>query len=412
MGFILPLLIALPQAATGVIAGSIVFAAIVTALFFIVAYFFQSPQLTAIAHEELAAMFFTAFIILFWVTGSAFLNGITDGLVGATMPDYTSGGEMAGFSMGHVELAIAANDVFLTKLKSLYINLYLYEVLIGFLSTISFPILTLFPGPAMISLSFMPFISLTMLSGAHTSVVESIGLLAAMLWAKEFILLFCRDIVPLILLPIGLVMRAFPFTRTTGSSIISVCFMGYFVFPLAVLLSYYMVFDLYQPSESPPVSAELSLFKTHMDQTEAETMLDDLRGASDQRQDLFDNTPLAQDATSGTACEGYEFWCSAEQLGKWAWNGVTGFFDTVKNIWLFMMGFMGDFALFREALLPTSVAAGLYDFIIREVAHVAQFIVIVVLTSIVEIIIALTMYRNISWVIGGEMELAGITKVM
>lgn len=412
MGFILPLLVALPQAATGVIAGSIMFAVIVTALFFLVAYFLQSPQLTAIAHEELAALFFTAIIILFWVSFDGFLNGMVNGLIGAETFGIDSEATFNDLTISHVELAIAANDVFISKLKNLYVNLYMYEVLIGFLSTISFPVLSLFPGPAIISLSFMPFISLSMLSSAHTSVVESIGLLAAMLWAKEFILLFCRDIIPLILLPIGLVMRAFPFSRTTGSSVISVCFMGYFVFPLAVLLSYYMVFDLYQPSESPPVPPALSLFKTQLTEAEAEDMLEEMREKSNEREELFAGTPVAQEATAGTACEGYEFWCSAENIARHAWDGIVAFKETVVNIWKFMMGFMGDFANFKESLLPTNVAAGLYDFIIREVAHVAQFIVIVVLTTVVEIIIAITMYRNISWIIGGEMELAGITKIM
>lgn len=413
MGFILPLLTTLPEAATGVIAGSLLFAVLVTSIFFMLAYFFQSPKLTAMAHEEFAALIFTAFIILFWVAGSGFLDGLTTGLVGvSSVSDYAPSGEIGGLSVSHMELAVAANEIFITKLKSLYINLYLYEVLIGFLSTISFPVFSWLAGPAMISFTFMPFISLSMLSSAHTAVVEAIGLLAAMLWAKEFILIFCRDVIPLILLPIGIVLRAFPLSRTTGSSIISVCFMGYFVFPLAVLLSYFMVFDLYEPVEPPPVPSALSLFKTHFTQEDAENLITEARGQSEEMQgDLFSARHAADEATSVGACQGIQFFCSIKKIWEGAKDAVGSFASTVKGIWLFMTGFMGDLTSFKDVLLPSSVAAGLYDFIVREVSHVAQFIVIVVLTSVIEIIIALTMYRNISWIIGGEMELAGITKI-
>jgi len=419
MGFILPLLTtSLPAASTGVIAGALFFAVVVTSLSFMIAYFFQSPRLTAMAHEELAALIFSAFIILFWIAGSGFLNGITTGVVGISgVSEYASSNDVGGLSISHIDLAIASNDIFLTKLKGLYINLYLYEVLIGFLSTISFPVLSWIAGPAMISFSLMPFISLGMLSGAHTSVVEAIGLLAAMLWAKEFILIFCRDVIPLILLPVGLVLRAFPLSRTTGSSIISVCFMGYFVFPMAVLFSYFVVFDLYEPSEPPPIPSAFSLFKTgdgeKFTQEDAEDLIEGPRSQSEHmHDDLFSAQHAAEEATSVGACEGFQFFCSISKLWQGAVSVVKGFVNTVKGIWLFMMGFMGDLTSFSDILFPSSVAAGLYDFIIREVTHVAQFIVIVVLTSIVEIIIAITMYRNISWIIGGEMELAGITKVM
>ncbi len=414
MGLILPLLVTLPQSATAMIAASLMFAVVITASFFLLAYFFQSPQITAMAHEELAALIFTGFIILFWVAGDGFFNGITNGAIGATAPALPEGTPPPELSVGHVQFAIAATDIFRSKVQSLYISLYLYEVLIGFLSTISFPIGTLFPGPAIISFSLMPFIALSMLSGAHTTVVESIGLVMAMIWVKEFILLFCRDIVPLILLPVGLVLRAFPLSRTTGSSIISVCFATYFVFPLAVLFSYYMIFDVYEPTEAPPVPSVITIFKTHMSEEEGTAMVEGARGKSHEMEEIFGQTPIAETAATTSVCSGNELLCSLENIGRFAYDLGKGFITTVKNIWLFMMGFMGDFhqGLWDNPMLPSNVASGLYYFIIKEVSHVAQFIVLVVITSVIEIIITITMYRNISMIIGGEMELAGITKIV
>ena len=51
------------------------------------------------------------------------------------------------------------------------------------------------------------------------------------------------------LLPLGLVMRAFPFFRATGSSIIALSFALYFVLPFAIILSNYLIFDIYQPAD-------------------------------------------------------------------------------------------------------------------------------------------------------------------
>jgi len=416
MGFPLPLLIilqVLPQAATGMIAGSLMFAVIITALFFLLAAFFQSPNLKAVANEELAALIFTAFIIMFWVTSEGVLNGITNGIVGITVS--TPGTAPHPFSVTHVDLAIIATDIFRAKMQNLYINLYLYEVLIGFLSTISFPIGTIFPGATMISFSLMPFISLSMLSAAHTSVVEAIGLVMAMIWAKEFILLFCRDIIPLILLPIGIVLRAFPLSRTTGSSIIAVCFVGYFVFPLASLFSYYLIFDIYEPVEEIHVPSTISLFKSQFGEGDAQGTLDSARAESEKREEMFGEDAIADRAMSGTPCEGQNrFLCSLENIAKWGYDMAKTAINVFKSIWMFMMGLMGDFHqnLFVNPLLPSNVASGLYYFIIKEVTHVSQYLVAVVFTSIIEIIISITMYRNISWIIGGEMELAGITKIV
>jgi len=411
MDFVLPLLVTLPQAATGMIAGALGFSIIVTAIFFIVAYFFQSPQLTAVAHDEFAALIFTAIIIFVWITGDGFFNGIISGLIGIAIP---GGPQVSGLSVTHVELALQANAVFKSKLLSLYTNLYLYEILIGFLSTISFPIGAIFSGPAIVSFSFMPYISLGMLSNIHTSVVESIGLLIAAVWVKEFLLFFCEYVVPLILLPIGIFLRAFPFSRTTGSSIIALCFAAYFVYPFSVLFSYYTVFDLYHPSEPPPMLSSFSLFKTSIDQSTGEHAITEMRNESKTREELFRSEPLAEQAASGDLyCSGHEILCSFERLWKGAYRLTKEFITTAISIWKFMMGFTGDFySGLAGPFLPSNTAAGLYYFIVREVSHVGQFIVLMMITSIIEIIITITMYRNIAWVIGGEMELAGITKLV
>jgi len=396
-----------------VIMSSLFFAGTVAAIFYLVAYFLESPQLKAVANEELAAFLFSIFIILFWVTSDSFFNGIVIGLLGGSLPaDYTIPG--GTLTSAHVHYAVATTTIFIEKLKDLYFTMYLYEILIGFLSTISFPMGMLFSGPAIVSFSFMPFASLGMLSNAHTSVVETIGLLTAAVFAKEFVLIFVRDAIPLIFLPLGLVLRAFPFSRTTGSSIIAVCFAAYFVFPMAVLFSHYVIFDMYEPDELIYTPSFVSPFKTSMTQDQLEEFQRGTEQEGRNLQDQYAQTPVVEQVATTDECAGHEILCGPLKLIKGIWKAGASFFSTVWNVWLFMMGFMGDFlwSAGNNPIMPTSSSAGLYHFIIKEVEHVSQFVVVVMVMTVIELIITLTMYRNIATLIGGEAELAGITKLV
>ena len=79
-----------------------------------------------------------------------------------------------------------------------------------------------------------------------------------------------------------------------------------------------------------------------------------------------------------------------------------------------MMGLTGDFFFtgFNNPLLPASASAGLYHFLIMEITTVSPYLILIMLTTVIEIVITVTMYRNVSLLIGGEAELIGLTKVV
>jgi len=431
MEFLLPLLLSMPPAAMAAISVSLGFAVIFTALFYFSAYFFQSPQLMAVSKEELSALIFSAVIIMFWMTMDVVLNQAANGLlISAIPPDVAArmpgGSEVAGLSATHVDLAYSCLEVLFIKLKDMYTNLYLFEVLIGFLSTVSFPIGSPVPAVNVISLSLAPFTGLVLLSNAHTTVVEAIGYAMTLIWAKQFILLFCRDIIPILLLPLGLVMRAFPFFRTTGSSVIALSFVGYFVLPFAILLSNYMIFDLYEPSEFAYTPEHASMFSGTTStggEVSASDVDDSLQHArtgshTEEMVDLFSRRPAAEEVTTdGGACHGNavrRVLCGGWNIIRGAASAAVELARTAWNIGVFMVGMTGDFVLtaFNNPLMPASVSAGLYYFIIQEVATLGQFLILVIVTSVLEIIIAVTMYRNIALVIGGELDIAGLTKII
>lgn len=425
MHMLLPLLlISLPASAGPIIAVSLMFGVFVTACLYILSYALQNPQLIAVAKEELAALFFSVFIILFWLISDVTVNGLASGLLLSSVPSaYASGlggaGASTSLTSSHVTLGLASLEVLYERLKAMYIDLYLFEALIGFLSTISFPVASPLPAVNLISISLAPFTGLVLLSNAHTVVVEAIGYMVTLVWAKQFILLFAKDSVPLIILPLGLVLRAFPFFRTTGSSIIALAFALYFVFPFALLLSNYLIFDIFQPVDFTYTPVSSSYFGTDRSATDIESGI--VSGSNSEVQDLvdtFQSNDVSQQAMSGGGdCDGGSFaqaFCGLWRITVGAWEAVKSFFVTVFRIWKFMVGMTGDFffTAFNNPLLPGSASAGLYYFIIQEVATVSPFIILIMMSTVIEIIITITMYRNISILIGGEAEIVGITKIV
>jgi|SRR5208283_2858052 len=425
MEVLLPLLLTLPPGAAGLIGIALGLSILVVAVFFLAAGFFQSAELTAMAREELAALIFTVFILMFWIGSDAILNGMSTGVVLSSLPPSLqsvfqpspgSSGEIQGLAESHIQLALAGVSIIEDKLIDQYKELYLFEALIGFLSTISFPIASPFPAIAIISFSLAPFTGLTLLSNAHTVIVEAIGYLITVMEAKEFILLFARDAVPLLLFPLGLVLRAIPFYRKTGSSVIAVSFALYFVFPFATILTNYLIFDIYQPADFAYMPAMASYFSTSSQQ-DTQNKVTAAAGQGNSISTAFESTDLVDTGVNSNQCGGSipsHLLCSAENIIGGVAGAVKSFAGTVLQIWRFMMGMSGDFAytLLANPVMPSSASAGLYFFLIQEVVTVSQFIILIMVTIVLEIIFTITMYRNISVIIGGEAELVGVTKII
>ncbi|NYZ74007.1 hypothetical protein H0O00_02605 [Candidatus Micrarchaeota archaeon] len=425
MEVLLPLLITLPAPAWGMIMVSLSFSIAVVALNFMIAYGLQSPQMTAIAREELAALIFTAFILLFWGGSDEIFNAMSNGLLLSSLPPEFQQGISMGppdvLTSNHINIALATTEILVNKLKDCYIDLYLYEALIGFLSTISFPLGSPLPAVNIISFSVAPFTGLAMLSNAHTMVVEAIGYLITVLWAKQFILIFARDAVPVLVLPLGLIFRAFPFYRRTGSSLIAISFAMYFVMPFAFILSNFLIFDIYQPPDFTYMPSTASFFGTDRNQKGPGGVEEQLMAGRKESDDIlkaFSAPSAVEQATTGNSeCAGNALWqllCSFGNYLSSALSTVGGFIGTVWNTWRFMVGMTGDFFFsgFNNPLMPASASAGLFYFIIKEVTLVAPLMIIVMLVTVFEIIITITAFRSVSLAIGGEAELVGITKVV
>jgi len=417
------LLLSLPPAAGAAIAVAVGLSVFIVGLMFMMAYALQMPEMVALAREELASLLLTVFIIIFFLGSDQLLNSIVNGILTMSLPPsyqvYITSGS-GSITHSHIDLALGTLGLIIQKLKAQYLDLYLFEILIGFLSTISFPLGSPIPAVNVISFSVAPFGGLTLLSNAHTIVVEAIGYLITMLWAKEFLLQFARDAVPLILFPVGLAMRAVPFFRRTGSSIIALSFAMYFIMPFSVIFTSYLIFDAFHPVDFSYTPSTASYFGTTRSNKDVS---DDISsGYNDRTKDLLgqffspsvvgEASDQATDPCTGNAVS--RAMCSVTGVVTSIWGAAKNLVATIWNIWKFMVGMTGDFFFtgFNNPLMFGSASSGLYYFIIKEVATISPFIILLIFTTLLEIIITITGYRSISMLIGGEAELTGITKVI
>jgi hypothetical protein len=381
-----------------------------------------------LAKEELAALILSIVIVGAWGMIENFLSLSTFGILCTAEQRLCQGfspPESFLYS-GQIEIAHNSLEILRVKLLTTYASLFMFEFLIGFLSTLSFPIGSPLPAVNIISLSIMPFDGLSLLSNAHTIVVEAVGYLVAAIIAKQWFLTFIKETTQMIFLPLGLVLRAFPFTRSTGSSIIAVAIALYFIYPLSVIFSNYLIFDVYfkegavdfvytqkkvgfWKTDEAPTLEELE--KYEKERKEGEKRMKEVMGLFKKHDEDIRGSVVEKSCGTGI----FRLVCSIWNFIKNTFEVAKNTLETVGKIAMFMWSFGGDLfdmVITENKLLPTSAAAGLYDFIIDEVVNISQFVVFVVVMSVVEIIITVTMYRNIALMIGGEVEIIGLSKLV
>ena len=135
--------------------------------------------------------------------------------------------------------------VMLPRIMDGYIRMTWYEVMLSMVYTMDFSV-----SFKMRLISFnvggiMPFTGKSLLSEANIFILDAMMTVLTSFIAQNMLLKFLEVAMPHYFLPIGLMMRAIPFFRKTGSTIIAVCFAAYFVYPITILLNQH-IFNLIQ----------------------------------------------------------------------------------------------------------------------------------------------------------------------
>lgn len=361
----------------------------ISALLYMASSALQSQDLLGMAKNNLADLIMSGIIVLLFFALFGIISQIACILA-------IGGG---GFQCeDHVTAAYQSILFLRSKLISIYSQLYVYEILFGFLSTLGFsiPVPALSPATLLTmlitipSLSFSPLSGLAPISNAHTVIVELVGTALIMVLARQVILEFILRYL-FIFFALGAGLRAFSLTRKTGSSILALCAVAYFVYPLAVIFTNYLIFQAYHPTNFGVVPTAAGYCE------DPETMKNLAEDFKDERETLY-HPGLTKNTSFW-----YRFW-------QFLLDAINFLGKSIMMVLKVLFSF-NALQLFFLVLSPVAFST-FYDFLLIEIQSMTQFLVVVFVAFFVEIVLTITMYRSLASFMEGETEIFGISKLM
>ena len=142
------------------------------------------------------------------------------------------------------------DGVMTSRLLKGYTSLMLTQMFTGFLAGFSTSIQIPVFKVLALDVGLYPWVALGPLNQAHTTMVDLIGTAFAAFTAQNMLLKFIEKAFP-VFIAFGLMLRAFPFTRKTGSTVIAVMVAAYFVYPVSILINEQIWISIVAP-EGPP----------------------------------------------------------------------------------------------------------------------------------------------------------------
>ena len=388
-GAFLPVLQAFGGVLNPLLAVALMLALTVIILYYALARLLSSPQLEAFAREEFSQFIFTmlilaSFFMLYFVISNV-----------------ASIAACGGSNCDHMDVAIYSLGLVRNALSYSYFSLYIYEFWIGLLSTMGFTAPLVVTPIFILSVSVSPFSGFEPVSNALITVIESMGYLFGLAYGREMLVYFFKDVTGMLLLPLGLLLRTMPFSRKTGSSIIAIAFAGYFAYPLSIILSHNMMLenlqfkgmDIVEPSSSPVLCQP----QCDISDPACQSVVDDQNRAIGQE--------WASEINSLTNPSDSIWESLFGGIGA-VLGGLYSFFEAlVKAV----------FGRYNQSLFTPDfmvLVHFIYYFMISKVLSLVQFSVMVLITFVFEIVVTVTAFRSLSGVMGGEMEILGLTKVV
>jgi len=208
-------------------------AAAMSAIGWMLAEALRSSELKAWSKKELTEFFITVSILSVIVLVVAFAESITTAMVGT---DY--------FESAKTHLSEMRNLLFTTAYDlsleaSFYAVFTKMRIDLGTFVTFAAMIFTGGAGAALglldfIGITVMPFDPLSNATGALVDSIKFIFTVYMLVVGQITLLDFIEKTMLTIILPLGVLFRAFPLTRKTGSTLIAISLIAYFVYPLSI----------------------------------------------------------------------------------------------------------------------------------------------------------------------------------
>lgn len=324
-----------------------------------------------------------------------------------------------------IPMDLEVKGVLLQKLTHAYAVMMGNELFIGLFS--GFYMAVKIPVKALIlDIGMMPWISMVPLNEVHTTLVDAVGATWAAVAGQKLLLGFIEYAVPAIFLPFGLLMRAFPFSRKTGSTIIAVCFAAYFIYPISILINEHIWEMVANPQPEPgstckptgqscgadadccslncrggkcmtpltDFSEYKSLFTVCRDAHSAEEINEkyikpEAQQQEDRLREIFSGSITDENWTK-TESRLNIFWTAAERKGGIVSAALSGLIYPS----------------------PAKISVLVFEAVEVAVMDSMQYTVLVMLFIVNEIVITMTLLKDFALLIGGEPRVFGISKLV
>ncbi|MDD5022823.1 MAG: hypothetical protein PHU63_01515 [Candidatus ainarchaeum sp.] len=363
---------------------------LITALYYMGSRALSSPSLIAASKEHITQLFFSGFIIFIFLASNGILSSLTGGII-------CYGTSIDCSNIDHIKVAMYALDNLMNTFVNLYSKLYLFEVIIAVMSSTSFTLGIFRIFLFVFSIHISPFVALTMIANVQVTLVEAVGYSVGLILAKKLVLEMILYAVPTIFLPMGLFFRALPQLRVTGSTILALCFTLFFIFPIALIFTNYVIYDFYEAT---------SVYITFDTPTPISEICNEDDVLSIDMDHIQENFEVGEDAIASAEDPNIFY-----KIGAIIWGVVEGLASIISLIWdLIKLIVQGGNIL--SLLNPLAYLKAYYYYMIIELLAASQFLVIILTTTILEFVIVVTAHRSVSAVIGGETEIFGLSKIV
>ncbi len=363
----------------------------------------------------------------------------------------------------HIKLADIALSSFASMLELAYIVMYSIDFVLVFFygASLTLQFAEVGIGP---SITLMPLIGLDDIINLHNMLSNQLVLIIAMVYARKLLLEVAVAML-YVMLPIGLFLRFIPITRKTGSSIIALFLAVYYVFPLSVLFSDYIAYGpegyrmidyssfsnagylkpyfaqyvksvvtrtptsvggIVDIGEAPDIGLEAQKNEFENDYNVMKETDQDAAKRSDE-EILSGNAPLSTFSfttpitSTGGVMKSFIKKLKLSTIIEAALGLLSLLAHKVLG-WAAKKSVIGALAYFLLKVVPFIyllikynpfvVTIDFMGLILRELFMIGQLYAVSLVALLLEITFTVTMYRQFGMLLGGEVTLLGLTKVI
>jgi len=321
------------------------------------------------------------------------------------------------------------SGIMTSRLSKGYFSLMLTQMftglLAGFYTSIQISVFKVLSG----DIGIVPWVALGPLNQAHTTIVDMIGTAYAAFTAQNMLLIFIEKAAIPVFLSFGMILRAFPFSRKTGSTIIAVVVAAYFIYPISILINQQIWMMIAAPENNCPEGYQCL-------PTGQACQTDEQCASFNCRKDVcaVPLTEFSEYRSIYSICNGNptqeEIDSTLETIAKEQDDRIlelyfTGNPETVvatktegrlnDGLGAIMKRHAESTWRFTKSLLnplPSKTAQTVFSEIEVLVMDAGQFVLLALLFVVISVVVSLTMLKDIAILLGGEPRIFGLSKLV